>query len=103
MKSPHYLRFVSALALATLPGCAGSPPEESQTDAQVTQSSPDANTAVTDAATTTPTTDSGVEADAITVADTGSEDAGNVTDDAEASVPFSSGPIVPPEMPRGFA
>lgn len=79
MNQPHYLRFARALTLAVLvPGC--------------TSSSAPAPTPIV-------TSDAGVSdsTDAPAVAD-----AGETIDDVDAHA-FSSGPIVPPELPAGLA
>jgi hypothetical protein len=78
MDRAHYLRFARALALAVVvPGCTGTGP------------TPDPNTlAETDAQSTTP-----VDASA----------APDAASDVDAGLPFSSGPIVPPELPEALA
>lgn len=79
MDRAHYLRFVRTLALATLvPGCTGAAPTPSGDPHPLAED--DART-VADAATTAP-------------------DAAH--DDVDAGIPFSSGPIVPPELPESF-
>jgi len=78
MKHAHYLRFARSLALAAVvPGCTGAVPEPTPEPQVVT------------------------EADAL-AADAGvaHDDAGR---DVDADLPFSSGPIVPPELPENFA
>ncbi|MCB9596242.1 MAG: hypothetical protein H6719_26200 [Sandaracinaceae bacterium] len=83
MKQPHYLRFARALALAAVvPGCTAvdpAPPSEPL-------GSEPPLVAESDAATPEDVLD----------------DAGVATD-VDADLPFSSGPIVPPELPESFA
>jgi len=88
MSTPHYLRFVKALVLAAaLPACssgaadgpAPSPAETADTTtAPPSAPAPTANEELADAGTAH---DGGVDAD----------------------LPFSSGPIVPPELPLELA
>ncbi len=85
MTPKHYLRFIQALALtAALPACAGSTESLPTTEAG-TQSAD----AQDDSALVTLGHDAGPAADAATEVDAGR--------------PFSSGPVVPPELPAGFA
>ena len=82
MKQPHHLRFARALALlVVVPGCTGGAP--------------------------TPTSEPQliVRADAALVAQGGdaAPNDGDASLDVDAGIPFSSGPIVPPELPEGFA
>ncbi|MGE0787576.1 MAG: hypothetical protein AB7S26_18015 [Sandaracinaceae bacterium] len=85
MTQPHYLRFARALALAAaLPACnTASPPDEPPSESP-----------------------SELHDDAGPLAELDAGAAGHVEDaglDVDAEVPFSSGPIVPPELPEGFA
>lgn len=84
MKTPHYLRVVRALAVvAVLPGCTS-----------LGEPAPAPVVAASDAA--QPLGDAApADAGALSIADDAS--------DVDAGYPFSSGPIVPPELPVGFA
>lgn len=80
-RPPHYLRVVRALSLAALAsGCTGAPPEVPVAP------------------------DSGQMADASVPephgGDAASPDAGV---DVDADLPFSSGPMAPPELPESLA
>lgn len=80
MKHAHYLRFARSLALAAfVPGCTGAVPDPSP-EPQV----------VAEADAGPPSADAAVAHD-------------DVSHDGDADLPFSSGPIVPPELPEGFA
>ncbi len=103
MKTPHYLRFVQALVLAAaVPACssgddpAPAPKGESPT-ASATTTATAAPEAPKAAATSAPPAATAMEtqrpAQPAPQADTG----------ADSGLPFSSGPIVPPEMPASFA
>jgi hypothetical protein len=79
MTAPHYLRFARALALvAVLPACTGNDPTPRESPDPAVDEHSDAGDAVADAGAAH-------------------------EDDADADMPFSSGPIVPPELPAGFA
>ena len=84
MKTTHYLRFVQALALVSAPGCAGvTSPSPAPTQTAVTHASPSvvaSSEAAVDAATP-----------------------GDAALGVDAGYPQTSGPIVPPELPHGFA
>jgi hypothetical protein len=118
MKTAHYLRFAKALIVVALPACSGpsdsktvDPPTEAPAATQ--KSAVKAPAATQDeasetaaAAITTPAmTASAHPKPAATVAPAATEDAGPHDGDAsaDAKLPFSSGPIVPPELPLGFA
>ena len=78
METAHYLRFARAIALAAvLPACTG--PGEPAPNPPATPGAHD---------------DAGAE-----LADAGATE----VEETDADVPFSSGPIVPPELPAGFA
>jgi hypothetical protein len=88
MTRKHYLRFIQALALAAaLPACGETGEHTSESD-------------VAEAPTDAP-------ADrALAVSDVVSDDAvvpASDAHEADSDVPFSSGPIVPPEMPEALA
>ena len=78
MKQAHYLRFARALALAAVVpvGCTSAAPSPSPEPQVLVQA--DAQTAHADAQVHEP------------------------ADDVDAGLPFSSGPIVPPELPASF-
>jgi hypothetical protein len=83
MKQPHYLRVVRALALAAIvPGCTSADPAPTSEPPIVAEA--DAEPAAHD--------DVQVEGDAAVAAS-----------EVDAGLPFSSGPIVPPELPESFA
>lgn len=79
MKQAHYLRFARALALAAIvPGCTSAAPSP------------------------TPEPQLALEADAQPrPGDAQMHD--DAASDVDAGLPFSSGPIVPPELPASFA
>jgi hypothetical protein len=79
MTQPHYLRVARALALAALvPGCTGAGP--------------------------TPTPEPEVLASADAQAPAADAQANDdASSDVDAGLPFSSGPVVPPELPESFA
>jgi len=84
MKTPHYLRVVQALAVvAAIPGCT-SGPTPSPAPVVVAPEHPDAASG---------------DASPIQLADA----APSAPSDVDAGYSFSSGPIVPPELPVGFA
>lgn len=89
MNQPHYLRVARALALVVaVPGCTGAAPAP---DPQVLTHTDDAQVvAMGDAA----------PAPRIDAAPAQEPDAAS---DVDAGYPFSSGPIVPPELPESFA
>jgi hypothetical protein len=97
MKTPHYLRFVQALVLAaTVPACSSADAPAPPT----TSTEPAAQTAEP------ATPSSGEPAPAPMHAAQASADAHSATDaDAgvDGSLPFSSGPIVPPELPAALS
>ena len=79
MNTPRYLRYVQALALAaTVPACTGA---------------------------TAPTTEPIASAPPTTevVADAGPPADAPALDQVDSGYPHASGPIVPPELPAGFA
>ena len=81
MNRAHYLRFARALALAAVvPGCTG---------ASGPRPTPDPQLVVEGDAGVATTADGAAHADASV--------------DSDADLPFSSGPIVPPELPESFA
>ena len=91
MKSPHYLRFVKALVLtAAIPACSSdaSPAPAPAQVADTTATAPPAVQPIAneELADTTPTSD-----------------AGQTDADVDAKLPFASGPLLPPELPVGFA
>lgn len=90
MKTPHYLRFVKALVLtAAIPACS-SEPASTPAPAKTADS--------TETAPTPPV------AQPIANEDVAATDAGATHDaDVDATLPFSSGPLAPPELPVGFA
>ncbi len=84
--SPHYLRFVQALLVATVPACSAESPTSAPTaidPAPTETTQPNAHPAVPD------------ELSAAQVVNP-SEDA-STHDAADAGYPHTSGPIVPPE------
>ncbi len=81
MQQPHYLRVVRALALAAIASGCGT----------ASDPSPEGEPLATER-------DAGTEA---VVADAGATHDPETEVDAE--VPFSSGPIVPPELPADFS
>lgn len=84
MKTAHYLRVVRALAIvAALPACTS-----------VGEPDPAPVVAASDAAQPSRDTPPG-DASTLALAD--------AANDVDAGYPFSSGPIVPPELPVGFA
>ena len=92
MKTPHHLRFAKALVLsALLPACGGSG-EPTPTDPPVTD-----GTAQTVQTSPTPPPATPVPRDHVATKEDGA-DAG-----VDSGLPFSSGPIAPPELPVGFA
>jgi hypothetical protein len=115
MKTAHYLRFAQALIVVALPACSGpsdsktvDPPTEAPAATQKSAvkapaAQGEAPQATTAASTTPAMTASADPKPAATVepaADAGAHD-GDAS--ADAKLPFSSGPIVPPELPLGFA
>jgi hypothetical protein len=92
MQTPHYLRVVGALIVAaTLPACSSGSDEPLPTRTEAAESTTPAAPPVeapVAAATPSATTDaSAPPADAA----------------ADGGLPFSSGPIAPPELPEGYA
>ena len=86
MKTPHYLRFVQALTLAAVvPACSGAPVDDAEPARVSEPVVPTAATAPRPIARPIPES---AQADASSDHDA----------DVDASLPFSSGPIVPPEM-----
>jgi hypothetical protein len=93
MTPKHYLRFVQALALAAaLPACSGAaepaPSEETDAPRADAQSTPGALAALVRAEAPSPSE---------------AQPAADAALPADASYPHASGPIVPPELPAGFA
>lgn len=89
MTPKHYLRFIQALALAAaLPACAdpAEPSPTGEADAGAADAQDGSALATLDRDGATP-----------------AADASDAAADVDASRPFSSGPIVPPELPVGFA
>lgn len=81
MKHAHYLRFARSLALAAVvPGCTSAGPAPAPEPRVVAQ------------ADAPPSADAG----------TGTADADHDRE-VDAELPFSSGPIVPPELPASLA
>lgn len=93
MNTPRYLRFVKALVLtAAVPACSSDPTTEP----------PPAKTA--DSSETAPATEPPATPGAGSKIAEAKADAGSTADaDVDSGLPFSSGPIVPPELPVGFA
>ena len=92
MKTPHHLRFAKALVLsALLPACGGSG------DSTTTDPSPTAATTQTTQTAPTPPAETPVGKDHV-AAKEDTADAG-----VDGDLPFSSGPIAPPELPAAFA
>jgi hypothetical protein len=87
MNQPHYLRVARALALVVaVPGCTGVAPAP---DPQVLAHQGDAQVVAT--------------ADAAPRVDAAIAPQPDAASDVDAGYPFSSGPIVPPELPESFA
>jgi hypothetical protein len=123
MTTPRYVRFAQALTLAVVPACSGVSPEpSSKVDPPSAEAVPHAApskviVAPPIAPSVDPTSEPSAQkygatpapqvvvavADAggTPVADEASTDAGE--DAAAPAYPHSSGPIVPPELPAGFA
>jgi hypothetical protein len=79
MKQAHHLRFARALALAAIvPGCTSAAPSPTPEPQVVAEA--DAQPATADA-----------------------QLYDDASSDVDAGLPFSSGPIVPPELPASFA
>jgi hypothetical protein len=104
MKTPHYLRFVQALVLAAaVPACSSgddpAPPAKGEAPALTGAASggPAAPESPPSAATSAPP--------AAPVAETQhpAQPAAHADTGVDAGLPFSSGPIVPPELPASFA
>lgn len=96
MKTPHYLRFVQALVLAAaVPACAADEPAPPTTSAEHAAQTADP---------TAPSNAEGAPAPAPTHAAEANA-AGPASTDAgvDSSLPFSSGPIVPPELPAALS
>ena len=93
MNTPRYLRFVKALVLtAAVPACTSATSSEP----------PPAKTS--DSSETAPATEPAVDPGAPAKVADAKADAGSTPDaDVDSGLPFSSGPIVPPELPVGFA
>jgi hypothetical protein len=88
MKSVHYIRFAQALIIAAVPACT----------AAVESKNPEPETSTAVAASSAKP-----EGTAAAQSDAGSADAAHHNDaSVDGALPFSSGPIVPPEMPLGF-
>jgi hypothetical protein len=114
MKTPHYLRFAQALLVAALPACSG--PTDSKTvdpttegPAATQKSSVKAPAATEEAPVADPVAaPKPTEAPkpgaptASAQADAGAHDASHNDASVDAELPFTSGPIVPPELPLGF-
>lgn len=98
MKTAHYLRFVQALALvATVPACSSADDPK-----PATKVDPVAETRGTE----TPATQPAAVAEA-SVADASTDanatDANATDSGTDARIPHTSRPLVPPELPEGFA
>lgn len=95
MTTQHYLRFAKALVLgAVLPACSAS-----STEPTPSKSADSAETTGT-SATEPSKADDKNSAPAPVAAQDPKADAGSP--DVDAALPFSSGPLCPPELPAGF-
>jgi hypothetical protein len=91
MQTPHYLRVACALiAAATLPACSSGSDEPSPRKTDSAEATPNAPPA---------------ESPVALAAPSATPDASTPPADAavDSALPFVSGPIVPPELPEGFA
>ena len=87
MKTAHYIRFVQALIIAAIPACTAAVetknPEPEPATAAVNSARPEGSSAAQ--------------------ADAGADAAAHADASVDGALPFSSGPIVPPELPVGFS
>lgn len=105
MKTPHYLRFVQALVLAAaVPACSSgddpAPPAKSDPPASSTTKAVGAP-----AATEAPPAPASPAPHAAPVVEPqpAAQGAEHADSSPDSGLPFSSGPIVPPELPASFA
>jgi hypothetical protein len=109
MTIARHLRFVQAIALAaTIPACSGASgpatgggPTLEHEGVGVPSPRGATPTSPSDTSSAENAIDAGLDSEAV-AANQGVPEAGDVDAEVDAHVPFSSGPIVPPELPEVF-